>query len=43
MLFGNIIKCGRCGCEYDADKNNGCPQCEAGKKRVVYDTTTSKY
>jgi len=33
MIGGNIIKCGVCGCEYDAEKFNGCPQCGWGRMK----------
>ena len=36
MTGGNIVKCGRCGCEYDADVYNGCPQCGFGRKIIIY-------
>lgn len=32
-MFENKIKCGSCSCEYDANLNNGCPQCGAGLSR----------
>ena len=35
MIGGKIIKCGKCGCEYDTQFHNGCPQCGFGKTRTV--------
>lgn len=35
-LQGNWIKCGKCGTEFDLDKNrNGCPLCSFGKVTAV--------
>ena len=39
MMFENIIKCGTCKCEYDTNKNNGCPQCGYGMTRVDIHTS----
>lgn len=36
MIGGTVVKCGRCGCEYDALTFNGCPQCGFGKKVTRY-------
>ena len=35
MISGKIIKCGKCGCEYDTQFHNGYPQCGFGKTRTV--------
>ena len=37
----NMIKCGRCGCEYDANKNSSCPQCNFGAYK--FNSKTSKF
>lgn len=35
VVGGYVVKCGKCGCEYDTQFHNGCPQCGFGKTRTV--------